>query len=180
MSIYFYFYQDELLYIGSSFDMEERIQSHKDDYKKSKLQFYKDLKANGLRMEDLELEEVKTGIINVKTLKLLEGDCQRFYEPQCNIRIEGRTRKEYYKDNKEKFNERSRLYNKTDKFKTYLKKYNEKNKDLRAEYRNQYYKKNKAKISEYGKQHYEANKNKINQQRRINKAKKKLATIQEE
>ena len=114
MSVYFYFYQDELLYIGSTFDMKERIKSHKKDYRRSKLPFYRELQENGLTMDDLELEEVKTGIIDDIELTL-EGKCQRLYKPQCNKRIEGRTIKEYLEDKKDFVNKQAQVYRSNNK-----------------------------------------------------------------
>ena len=138
MSIYFYFYEDELLYIGSTFGMKDRIKKHQYKYDSDILPFYRDLKANGLTMDDLELEEVKTGIVDDKELRLLEGECQRFYKPQCNINIAGRSRKEshkeYYENNKVKILARHKEYNEKNRGKVlaqkivYSKKWREKRK----------------------------------------------------
>ena len=124
MSIYFYFYEDELLYIGSTFDMKDRIKKHQYKYDSDILPFYRDLKANGLTMEDLELEEVKTD--------------QKLYKPQCNMNIAGRSRKEshkeYYENNKDKILARHKEYNEKNRVQVlaqkreYIKKYREKKK----------------------------------------------------
>ena len=82
-------------------NMEERIRTLQTGYERDELPFHKQLKENGLTLDDLELEEVKINITDDYELKNLEGDCQRLYKPQCNVRIEGRSREEYYEDNKE-------------------------------------------------------------------------------
>ena len=89
-------------------------------------------------MEDLELEEVKTDIVDDKELRLLEGECQRLYKPQCNINIAGRSRKEshkeYYENNKDKILARHKEYNEKNRVQVlaqkreYIKKYREKKK----------------------------------------------------
>lgn len=112
MSVYFYFHKEELLYIGSCKDMEERIKSHKKNlkYKLYKIPFYRYLEENGLTIDELELEEVKTEITDKNQLRLLEGKCQRLYTPKCNIRVERRTKKEWLEDNKDYINIQTKGY----------------------------------------------------------------------
>lgn len=61
-SVYFYFYENELLYVGSTFDMKRRHNEHKRKYKYVSIPFYTSIKENGLTLDDLELEEVITEI----------------------------------------------------------------------------------------------------------------------
>ena len=184
MSIYFYFYQDELLYIGSSIDIKSRMDKHISDLKVNKLPFHKYLNENHLTFEDLDFEDVKTDINDEEQLRLLEGDCQRLYKPLCNVRTEGRTKKEYREDNKEYLKE-------------YQKKYRIDNKERKKAYHiinysnnsEKYIKKaklyrdtNKDSISLNKKKYYQENKEEINRKNRERRAKKKLeklAVIQE-
>ena len=135
-------------------------------------------------LEDLDFEDVKTDINDEEQLRLLEGDCQRLYKPLCNVRTEGRTKKEYREDNKEYLKE-------------YQKKYRIDNKERKKAYHiinysnnsEKYIKKaklyrdtNKDSISLNKKKYYQENKEEINRKNRERRAKKKLeklAVIQE-
>jgi len=69
-----------------------------------------------------------------------------------NIEIAGRTRKEYINDNKDKFTEYNKQYNKQ---------YYNDNKDYYKEYSKQYRNENEDKLKEYKKQYYNNNKDDI-------------------
>ena len=165
MSIYFYYYEDELLYVGSSIDMEKRIINHRNLYKKDILSFYKQLKENGLRLEDLDVEEVKTEIADKQELRLLEGQYQRLYKPQCNKRLEGRSKEEWYEDNKDKVLARlnENFENNKDLILEKQKQYYENNKDTILEQQREYREVNKEKIATDRKKYYENNKDIISQ-----------------
>lgn len=200
MSIYFYFYQDELLYIGSTFNMKERIRTHKKDYENDVLLFHRDLKANGLAIDDLQLEEVKTGITDDQKLRDLEGKCIKMYKPTCNVSIPGRTQKEYREDNKEELNvyiksyykenstkimEQHKIYNleHRDNLKQYKKKYRDNNKEKIKEAKKKYKKDNRDEINRKTRERYNNNKEEFNRKQREYRAKKrleKLAAIQEQ
>lgn len=156
MYIYFYFYKEELLYIGSTFDFKQREGTHKSRLKcNSNLQFYKYLREQNLTLENLEAEVVKTEITDNTELRRLEGNLIKIYNPICNKEVAGRTHKEYYEDNK-------------DKYKEYQKEYREDNKDKISEYK----KVNKDKISHNKKEYNKVNKDKISQYYKDNKDKK--------
>lgn len=90
MSIYFWFYEDELLYIGSSMNIGDRLNTYKSNDRLSKqTSFNKQLKEKGIALKDLEFEEVKTGINNRNELEILEGKCQMLYNPKFNKTIAG-------------------------------------------------------------------------------------------
>ena len=174
MSIYFYFYEDELLYIGSTFDMKERIRTHKRDYEKDILPFYRDVKANGLTIDDLELEEVETEITDKIKLKILERKCQDLYDPLCNINrayINEEEYREYHKEyNKsEKSKEYKKEYQKTEIYKEYQK--TDKRKEYKKEYQKEYQKTNKFK--QYKKEYNQLNRDKRNEYQRQYRARKK-------
>ena len=187
-SIYFYFYKETLLYIGSTFDMKERLRGHKHEYKTEVQPFHKYLKANGLTLDDLELEEVKTGITDKEELRLLEGNCQKLYKSQCNVRIESRTKKEHREDTKDAYNERSRRWRQKETSKIYhreyLKKYKENNRnDINRKQRER--NNNNKEDFNRKQREYRAKKNKengredINRKQREYRAKKKLEKLSE-
>lgn len=119
-SIYFYFYQDKLLYIGSSMDMKVRIDRHKSRLKcGSTVKFYKYLREQNLTFDNLELEEVETEITDDIELKILERKCQDLYEPLCNM-IKAYISEEELKEYKKGYDKE---YKKTDKSKDYRKEY---------------------------------------------------------
>tara|TARA_R110000803_G_scaffold38011_1_gene82028 strand:+ start:357 stop:1004 length:648 start_codon:yes stop_codon:yes gene_type:complete len=89
-----------------------------------------------------------------------------------NVRVEGRTQKEYQNANKEKIQERKKQYYQANKEK--IQEYYQANKEQTK----QYYQANKEKIQEYyqankeqTKQYYQANKEKIQEYREANKEK---------
>jgi hypothetical protein len=104
-----------------------------------------------------------------------------------NKRLSCRTRKEYYKDNKEQIKEQHKKYyelNK-DKLKEYqkeqIKKYiedNKDNKDKVKEQKKKYYEGNKDKVKEQRKKYYEINKDKLKEyQKKYRENKKKISNI---
>jgi hypothetical protein len=118
---------------------------------------------------------------------------ERFFQKnnKCiNIAICGRTkkeyyednkdkvkeqRKEYYEDNKDKINERNKEYfeKNKDKVKEQRKEYREKNNDKVKELNKKYREKNNDKIKERQKEFYEKNKDKVKEYREKNKDKLK-------
>ena len=161
MSVYFYFYQDELLYIGSCSESrtELRIYNHGNDFNNNpnKLPFYRDLIANGLTVDDLELEIVKTGLKKRKDYEKVERGCIELYNPACNAVLPGRTDNEYRDANKKRYsilqkNNRERANINNQKYMN-----SEKGKENQQKYRNE----NRLKRAEYDKERYEKNKERI-------------------
>ena len=57
MFIYFYFYKEQLIYIGSCKRIKKRIGNHKSDLKKGlDKPFYNYLRDKNLTLKDLEIE----------------------------------------------------------------------------------------------------------------------------
>ena len=154
MSIYFYFYKETLLYIGSSMDIKARIEVHKSKLKNGNtMPFYKYLREQNLTFENLELEDVKTEITDKIELVILEQKCQDLYEPICNMRraySSKEDKKEYDKEYRktDKYKEYYKEYRKTDKSKAYEKEYQ---KEYKKEYNKEYEKSDKRK--EYKKEY---------------------------
>jgi len=146
-----------LVYYGSTVQtLAQRLTKHKNHYKT-----YKNDDVNKycssylvLDCEDYKIELMEEYPCNNKSqLDKKEGEYQKNNE--CvNIRLEGRTKKEYSKEYKIKNKEQIKEYNKQ---------YNENNKEQTKEYIKEYRIKNKEKRKEY----LEANKDKIKEQNKI-------------
>ena len=165
-------YETDKYYIGSTCDaLHKRLYNHRLHYKnylndKSPFTTSFDI----IKYEDnyIELlEDYKCETRNELTKR--EGELIRKYKDEIvNCKIEGRTRKEYYEDNKEKFKEYQK--DNKDKIQEYHKEYRKDNKDkikeYKKEYQKEYRKDNKDKIKECQKEYYEDNKEKIKEQRK--------------
>jgi hypothetical protein len=147
-----------LIYIGSTTQtIAQRLAEHIAVYKcfkNGKGNFITSFKI--LECEDYKIELIELYPCNNRTqLHKKEGEYIRSLD--CvNKKIEGRTKKEYEKENKDKNKEKRDKYlieyNKKNKER--IKEYNEKNKEKRKEY----YEKNKDKLKEYQKKRYEEKK----------------------
>ena len=145
------------IYIGSttqSLTRRKALHKQMKDNCCSKLLFEK---YDDVRIELLEYVPCD----NKEELAKREGEYIR--NTNCiNKRIEGRTMKEYYEDNKGKRKEQMKEYYEDNKEK--FKEYYEDNKDKIKEQKKEYYEDNKEKIKEQQKEYYENNKEKIKQQ----------------
>jgi hypothetical protein len=143
-------YQTDLIYIGSSCQpLHKRLHEHKRHYKQWQNGKYNCVSSfEVVKSDDAYIELLENFPCNSKEeLNKREGECIRTNE--CvNKRIEGRTKKEYYEDNKEKIAEKK-------------KEYRENNKDQILEKAKEYYENNKEKIAEKAKEYRENNKEKI-------------------
>ena len=135
-------YQTDKYYIGSTCDaLHKRLYRHRIDYKNYLNDKYNFVSSfDIIKYEDhyIELlEDYKCETRNELTKK--EGELIRKYKDDIvNCKIEGRTYREYQKDNKEK-----------------IKEYYEDNKDKIQERFKKYYEDNKEKIKEQRKKHYD-------------------------
>ena len=158
------------VYIGSTCDrLVKRFNSHKREAKKENSKnrpLYKLI--NNVGFDRFRIQLIEEFPCNDKyELRQREGHYIRELSKNLNKNSEGRTVKEYYKDNKEKIKETKKEYYKDNKEKIKerkQKKYQE-NKEKILENQKEYYDKNKEKISDYQKQYqkeyYEDNKEKI-------------------
>jgi hypothetical protein len=137
-----------MFYIGSTYNgLSRRKAGHKAK------------KSNEIsRLDDFYIELLeKFPCENKDELRKREGELIREHIDKCvNVKIEGRTDKEYYEDNKEQF-----------------KAYYEANKEVISEQRKVYNEANKEVLAEHRKAYDKANKDKINAQRRARRASKK-------
>jgi hypothetical protein len=159
-------FQTEQYYIGSTCDaLHKRLYNHRQFYK----QYLKDNRNfvssfDIMKYEDHYIELLEDYKCESKNeLLKREGELIRKYKDEIvNCKIEGRTRKERYEENKEKIKEDSKKYyeDNKDKIKELRKEYYEDNKDKHKDYNIKYYEENKDKINEQKKKYYVDNKDK--------------------
>jgi len=132
-------HQTEFIYIGSTTQtLHKRFHDHKNLRNKC---FSKEI----IQYSDAYIELIEDFPCNSKKeLNRREGQHIRNTENCINKCIPGRTRKEYYTDNKDKLLDRAKEYYIT-------------NKNKILEFRREYCAVNKDKIKEYNKQYYNAN-----------------------
>ena len=137
------------IYIGSTKNLEKRIEKHKSDCNKynKNIKVYKFISNNGKFNNWIftVIEELQN--ITKQEAKVRERYYIETLKSSLNSNIPTRTSKEYYEQNKEK-----------------KKEYNEQNKEQIQEYKKVYYEQNKDKIKEINKQYREQNKDKIKEQ----------------
>ena len=125
-------YNTDEIYIGSTCSkLCKRMSGHRKHYKRYKKgSFHYVTSFKILEYDDAFIELIKKVSCNSKEeLDKLEGEEIR--SRVCvNRRIEGRTNKEYYEDNKEYIKSKNKQYRKDNKesIKNYMKKYREDNK----------------------------------------------------
>ena len=150
------------IYIGATTRLlSDRMQNHIVASKDKKLQhltLYKCFNEHGVSNFYIELIE-KYNCNSRGELYAKEGGYIRELNPSLNRFLSGRTRAEYYKDNKVKIKEQRAQYreNNKDLIKEQNKRYRENNKDLIKEHKKQKRENNNDLIKERGKQYYENN-----------------------
>ena len=153
---------DTLIYVGCTTEMlSRRMAKHKYQSKiNPNICFYQHV--NNWNDWYIELYE-DYPCENTEQLNKREGEIIREIGT-VNKSIAGRTRQEWYEDNKEKYKEYNKKYhqNNKDKRKETDQEYKQKNKDKICEYQKEYKQKNKDKIckyqKEYNKKYYETKK----------------------
>ena len=153
---------NNLIYVGSTTQpLYKRWYEHKQIYNKEGKQYnkllYSKMRELGVDKFFIELYE-NFKCENIEQLHKKEGEIIRQIAT-LNKKIEGRTFKEYYKDNKEKIKQYKE--DNKEKIKENNKEYRDNNKEKIKETRKEYYLKNKEEIKEEIKQYKEDNKEKI-------------------
>jgi hypothetical protein len=142
-----------LMYIGSTTEptLARRLAKHKCAYKRYLRGVKNDcftahkIIENGnysiILLEEVNECQTKDQLIARERHYIESLDC-------VNKKIEGRTPKEYYEDNKEKLNKINKEYyeNNKERLNKIKKEYAEKNKETIQEYKKMYYEKNKEKV----------------------------------
>jgi len=144
-------YQTDLIYIGSTTQpLSKRLSTHRGNFncwKNNNYHFVTSFEL--LKYDDHYIELIENYPCNSKEeLERREGELTREFANAVNKVIPGRTKKQYYKDNKECISE-------------YQKQYHNNNKEQLLEKQKQYYEENKEQLLEYKKQYYEDNKEQI-------------------
>ena len=166
------------IYVGSTAKhyLSQRFQQHKNDYKKWK-------QTNVKKITSFDVFDLY-GIDNCKIVLIEDYPCTSkdqknakeghyIKELNCvNKVIPGRTKKEYYEDNKKQIKE----YYEDNKKQIieYQKEYRQDNKDIIAERKKEYRQDNKEKIKEYK----QDNKDKIKEYQKEYRQKKKAAKVE--
>jgi len=151
-------------YIGSTINFKNRKKIHKsvcnnENSKSFNSKVYKFIRDNG-GFNNFEIKKMITHNCNNKQeLLKLEGEYIKLYKPSLNIKIEGRTRKEYRENNKLQIKGKKKEYYEKNKDKINNKK--KEYRELNKEYQKEYYEKNKLEINEKKKIYYQNNKDKI-------------------
>jgi hypothetical protein len=170
------------VYVGSTkHDINERLKQHEANYRK-----FKDGKYHNVTsFEILECKDYKIELIENKFCESKEQrntvECNYIINTPntVNRNLPGRTREQYYQDNKEELlnhqrqyyqdnkqelNERHRQYYNDNKeqIDEYQRQYRQENKDYFQQYRQE----NKEDIEEYQRQYYQDNKEQIGEQQR--------------
>ena len=165
---------DRLIYVGSTIQpLSVRMANHRCDTTTS---LYKYVNGNWKNWYIELYEEYPCD--NKELLEKREGEVTRLIG-NINKRIEGRTYKEWYEDNKKKIAEKGKIYyqKNKEKKKEYDKQYRKTNIDKRKEQQKEYQNANKEKITEYQKEYHKANKEVLNENKKQyrNDNKEKLA-----
>jgi hypothetical protein len=104
-SIYYVYYNEELLYIGSTTNFIERKSSHKrliiDQSLIKRRPFHKSFDETNIKFEDLRWECEDVCFESKNELRRYEGSKIRELKPKYNLHIAGRTKEEYKNETKE-------------------------------------------------------------------------------
>ena len=147
-------------YVGSTNDLKARKRQHKtvcnnSNDKSYTFKIYEFIRANsGFENFDFIILEQFENIMTKKDLLKIEGQYIKNNNATLNSQIAGRTKKEYYDDNKKELYKNAKIYR-------------EQNKEKIVEYRKQYREENKTKLKEDNKVKYEKNKEQISEKNKV-------------
>ena len=159
------------IYIGSSCQsLSQRMAQHRLDKRRANQQnrfLYKLMNEIDESKFYIELLE-EYPCENVNQLRKRQGELIRELKPSLNMKIDRRTDREYYEDNKETILAKNKIYN--DKHREYFndwkKQYHEDHKEEVHKRQKEYRELKKETINQRGRKHYEENKDIINERRR--------------
>jgi len=161
---------NDMVYVGSTTQsLSKRFSCHKCNCKRLKYKLYDAMNELDIMNFYIELVE-EYPCDNREQLCAREGYYIRefdSYNNGYNGVLAGRSRREYYEDNREKIKEYVGQYqiNNKEKIKKQVKQYHEDNKDKINDYIKEYREENKDKIKKKMKEYREENKDKIREQR---------------
>jgi hypothetical protein len=154
------------IYVGSTCQpLHKRMHKHREALTQEKCKNYKlyqEMQRIGLHAFNIELIENCPCNSKYELIKR-EGHWIRELTSTLNMRIAGRTKKEYAEENKERVSQYKREYRgeHEDMIKQRAKEYYEQNKDIILERVKEHYKQNECKIKEYRKEYRKQNADKI-------------------
>ena len=166
-----YRYGIDEIYIGSTcISLSQRLAKHRQDYneflsgKRNYTSSYELVKHNDCKIELIEEYSCE----NMEQLRKKEGYYIRNIENCINRRIAGRTKREYYEENLDKFKENGKKYREenADKIKEKEKKYREENADRIKEKEKKYREENADRIKENSKKYYKENADRVKEKKR--------------
>lgn len=155
------------IYVGSTcMPLHKRFYKHKTRCKDENCNYklYQCMRDIGSEHFYIELYE-EYPCDNKEQLNKREGEVMRLLNAKLNMRVAGRTKKEYYQDNIEKIKEYRK--NNKEQIKKTNQKYYENNKEEIKDKKRQYYHDNKEKVKIRMKKYRENNKEQINKQKKI-------------
>jgi len=154
------------VYVGSTKkDINERLNQHEQDYKR-----YQDGKFHYITsFEILEYKDYKIELLENKICESKEErstlECKYIINTHntVNKHLPGRTKEQYYQDNKQELNEQQRQYNRENKeqIRERQRQYRQENKEELNEQYRQYYQDNKQELNERHRQRYQNNKQEL-------------------
>jgi len=189
---------DDEIYVGKTCKLylSQRLSKHRKDFKyyivyNNGMKIYPHMEKHGFDKFHIELLEKIEDCKDCDTYNQREGYWVRKLKPSLNTNIPGRTKKEYYEDNKEVILEKQKQYNvnNAEKISTNKKEYYGNNQEQILTNRKEYYENNsekcKAKVRQYSinnkqmilekaRQYYKDNREKIRERQKIYRNNKKL------
>jgi hypothetical protein len=168
---------DDMVYIGSTCDVEDRRYNHKNccsnpNTKEHNLKVYKYIRENGGidEWELIILDEFEVPLKECEERDKYEDNYIRKYDAinKLNKSYNIRSKKEYYEDNADIIKEKKKIYNKNNRdiINEKAKEYQKKNTDIIKERKNEYYKNNRDIINEKRKEYYKNNTDIIKERRK--------------
>tara|TARA_R110002073_G_scaffold64944_1_gene162510 strand:- start:8492 stop:9175 length:684 start_codon:yes stop_codon:yes gene_type:complete len=163
----------DYVYIGSTCDFKSRKSKHKGscnnpNSKQYNYKIYQHIRDNG-GWDEFEMILIEYYPCNTK-LELIkrERECKIEYNDNMGMSIPGRTRKEYYDDNKESILQKQKQYREDNKesIEQKRKEYRKNNKESIAQQKKEYYDDNKDILLQKKKEYYDDNKESIAQQQK--------------
>jgi hypothetical protein len=163
--------ESDKIYIGSTIStLTKRLSEHTKDYNRWKSKSTKYVSSFIiLDCEDYYIELIESfPCNNIQELKAREGYFQRKIE--CvNLNIAGRTKLQYYQENKEAINKKNKIYNDNhiEEIKKYQQQYRSEHKEHTTEYNLEYYKNNQDALILHQREYKLNNLQKIKDRRKI-------------
>jgi len=166
---------DDMVYIGSTTDVNKRWREHNNNCNKLKYKVYEYIMGNGGfdEWEMIIIDEIDVSLKRCEERYKFEADYIKKYDAvnKLNTHYSSRTKKEYYDDNRDIISEKFKLYYESNReiIAEKAKEYRENNKKYIAERDKKYRKNNREKFLNKERAYYERNKELIVEKKREKK-----------